>query len=104
MGLDKFVDACMKSVEKYSNIQVQQSKRFGQWMDWNNSYYTNSDENITSIWHFLKLCDNKNLIVRDSKPLQWCPRCGTSLSEHEMTGSYKELEHTSVFFKLGLKE
>lgn len=103
MGLDKFVDACLKRVEKYSSIQVEQSKRLGQWMDWDNSYFTNSDENITSIWHFLKLCDEKGLIVRDSKPLQWCPRCGTSLSEHEMTGSYKDLEHTSVFFKLEVK-
>lgn len=32
--------------------------------------------------------------------MPWCPRCGTSLSEHEMTGSYKMMKHKSVFFKL----
>ena len=32
--------------------------------------------------------------------MPWCSRCGTSLSEHEMTGSYHEVEHEVVFFKL----
>ena len=34
--------------------------------------------------------------------MPWCPRCGTSLSEHEMAGSYKQMVHKSVFFKLPL--
>ena len=36
--------------------------------------------------------------------MPWCPRCGTSLSEHEMTGSYKLMTHDSVFFKLPIVE
>ncbi|MDP4090585.1 MAG: class I tRNA ligase family protein, partial [Bacillota bacterium] len=72
--------------------------------DWGNSYYTNTDENITGIWSFLKKCQENRWIKQAQRPMPWCPRCGTSLSEHEMTGSYKELEHASVFFKLPLKE
>ena len=40
-GLDNFTNACMDRVKKYSSIITEQSKRLGQWMDWNNSYYTN---------------------------------------------------------------
>ncbi|MDO5557845.1 MAG: isoleucine--tRNA ligase [Clostridia bacterium] len=101
-GLDKFTTKCMQRVDKFSKIITEQSKRLGQWMDWDNSYFTNTEENITSIWHFLKKCDEKGMIKQSFRPMPWCPRCGTSLSEHEMSGSYKLLKHKAVFFKLPL--
>ncbi len=103
-GLDKFTDKCIERVKKYSGIITEQSKRLGQWMDWDNSYYTYKDSNITGIWAFLKKCDENGWIKQVYKPMPWCPRCGTSLSEHEMSGSYKEVEHTAVFVKLPLVE
>ena len=101
-GLDRFTDKCIERVKKYSGIITEQSKRLGQWMDWDNSYYTYKDSNITGIWAFLKKCDESGWIKQVYKPMPWCPRCGTSLSEHEMSGSYKEVEHTAVFIKLPL--
>ncbi|MCR4925779.1 MAG: isoleucine--tRNA ligase [Clostridiales bacterium] len=103
-GMDKFTHKCVDRVKHFSGIITEQSKRLGQWMDWENSYYTNTDTNIQGIWHFLKTCDNNGWIQREYKPMPWCPRCGTSLSEHEMTGSYKMITHNSVFFKLPLEE
>lgn len=101
-GLDKFTRKCMDRVKHFSGVITEQSKRLGQWMDWDNSYYTNTEENITSIWHFLKKCDEKGMIKQSFRPMPWCPRCGTSLSEHEMAGSYKMMTHKAVFFKLPL--
>ena len=103
-GMDKFTRQCVDRVKHFSGIITEQSKRLGQWMDWDNSYYTNTDLNIQGIWHFLKECDNHGWIQREYKPMPWCPRCGTSLSEHEMTGSYKMMTHNSVFFKLPIEE
>ncbi len=102
-GLDKFTDKCIERVKRCSSIITEQSIRLGQWMDWDNSYYTYTDENITGIWAFLKKCDEGGWIKQIYKPMPWCSRCGTSLSEHEMTGSYKEIEHEAVFFKLPIK-
>lgn len=101
-GLDNFTIACMDRVKRCGGIITEQSKRLGQWMDWDNSYYTNSDENITSIWHFLKVCHQKGLIEKKYRVMNWCPRCGTSLSEHEMTDSYHDVECKAVFVKLPL--
>ena len=53
-GVEKFVNLCKQRVEKYSAVQTEQSIRLGYWMDWNNSYYTMSDENNYAIWDFLK--------------------------------------------------
>ncbi|MCL2569631.1 MAG: isoleucine--tRNA ligase [Firmicutes bacterium] len=99
-GMDKFTEKCMERVEHFADMQTRQSIRLGQIMDWDNSYYTNSDHNITSIWHFLKVCHERNMIIKSYKAMPWCPRCGTSLSEHEMNGSYKEVTHRAVFSKL----
>ena len=99
-GLDKFTEKCIERVKKFSGVITEQSQRLGQWMDWDNSYFTYTDENITGIWAFLKKCHEGGWIKEVYKPMPWCSRCGTSLSEHEMTGSYKEIEHEAVFFKL----
>ncbi|HHU43981.1 MAG: isoleucine--tRNA ligase [Bacillota bacterium] len=103
-GLDKFTEKCIDRVNKFSSIITEQSKRLGQWMDWENSYYTNSDINITSIWYFLKKCHQNGWLIKSQRPMPWCPRCGTSLSEHEMSGSYKQVEHTSIYAKLPIHD
>ena len=103
-GLDKFTEKCIDRVDKFSKIITEQSKRLGQWMDWQNSYYTNTDTNITSIWHFLQKCHEKGWLIKSHRPMPWCPRCGTSLSEHEMSGSYKTVEHKSIYAKLPIKD
>ena len=102
-GLDKFSKACRKRVEKYSKIQTDQSIRLGQWMDWDNSYFTLSDNNIEHIWYFLKKCHEKKWLLKNTRVMPWCYRCGTSLSQHELVDSYKELTHTSVYLKLPIK-
>lgn len=101
-GLDKFTEKCIERVNHFADMQTRQSIRLGQIMDWDNSYFTNSDENITSIWYFLKVCHEKGLLKKSYKAMPWCPRCGTSLSEHEMNGSYREYTHRAVFAKLPL--
>ncbi len=44
-GIETFVNLCKERVRKYSGVQTEQSKRLGMWMDWDNSYFTMSDEN-----------------------------------------------------------
>ena len=101
-GLDNFAKACKDRVKKYSDIQAQQSIRLGQWMDWENSYYTYTDKNIEYIWYFLKKCHEKGWLYKGFRSLPWCARCGTSLSQHELSDSYQEMVHKSVFLKLPL--
>lgn len=103
-GMDKFTKKCVERVKKFSGIITEQSKRLGQWMDWDNSYFTHTDKNIQGIWYFLQKCNENGWLRKEYKPMPWCPRCGTSLSEHEMTGSYKLMTHNSVFFKLPIVE
>ncbi|MDD3807930.1 MAG: isoleucine--tRNA ligase, partial [Candidatus Marinimicrobia bacterium] len=103
-GIEKFVQACKERVKKYSKIQTQQSIRLGYWMDWDNSYYTMSDENNYTIWHFLKKCHERGMIYKGFDVMPWCPQCGSAMSEHEIaTEGYKELTHPTIFAKFPLK-
>src|SRR3954469_15156470 len=52
-GVAEFVNRCKERVRKFSARQTEQSKRLAYFMDWDNSYYTMSDENNYTIWHFL---------------------------------------------------
>ena len=103
-GLENFTEKCIERVNFFADMQTRQSIRLGQLMDWEDSYFTNSDHNIESIWHFLKVCNEKGILAKSYKSMPWCPRCGTSLSEHEMTGSYREMTHKAVFVKVKLRE
>jgi len=100
-GVDKFVQLCKDRVKKYSLMQTQQSKRLGYFMDWDNSYFTMSDENNYMIWNFLKVCWQKGWIYQGHDSVPWCPRCETAISQHEMlTEDYKEITHKSIYYKL----
>ena len=97
-GVAKFVQLCRDRVKKYSGIQTEQSKRLGYFMDWDNSYYTLSEDNNYMIWHFLKVCNDLGWIYKGADSVPWCPRCETAISQHEMlTEDYKEITHESVF-------
>ncbi len=103
-GLDNFSKACRERVDKFSKVQTNQSIRLGQWMDWENSYYTFSDTNIKYIWHFLKKCHENGWLYKGTKVMPWCIRCGTSLSNHEQSDEgWKELVHPGVFVKFPVK-
>jgi len=102
-GIDRFVELCKERVRKYSRIQTEQSIRLGYWMDWDNSYFTMSEENNYTIWLFLKTCHERGWIYKGVDVMPWCPRCGTGISEHEMTEGYADVEHTAVYLRFPLK-
>ncbi|MGH2367265.1 MAG: isoleucine--tRNA ligase [Chloroflexota bacterium] len=104
-GIANFVEACKDSVRHFARMQTQQSIRLGYWMDWDNSYYTMSDENNYTVWLFLKKCHERGLIYRGHDVMPWCPRCSTGISHQEIASEgYQELTHTSVFLKLPLPD
>ena len=103
-GIEKFVKLCKDRVEKYSKIQTEQSIRLGYWMDWDNSYYTMSDENNYTIWGFLKKLWSENKIYRGSDVVPWSGRSGTSYSQMEIIEGRKLVAHKSVFVRFPIKD
>ncbi len=104
-GVGKFVEECKARVQRFAAQITEQSVRLGQWMDWDDSYFTNSDENNYAIWHFLKQCHTNGWLYKGNDSMPWCPRCATGLSNMEIvTEGYREMTHRSVYLKLPLIE
>jgi isoleucyl-tRNA synthetase len=100
-GIDRFVEYCKARTQRFADRITEQSIRLGMWMDWENSYYTNSDENNYTIWAFLAECHRRGLIYKGHDVMPWCPRCGTGLSNMELaTEGYRELSHLSLTVRL----
>ncbi len=95
-GLAAFAEKCREVVEKSSADLIAGSVRLGQWMDWGRDYYTFSDTNIEYIWKFLHLVHERGWLYRGHRPTEWCPRCGTSISAHELVGSYVDRADPSL--------
>jgi isoleucyl-tRNA synthetase len=103
-GLDRFARKCREVVVWSAEELTRGSKRLGQWMDWGNDYFTFSDTNIEYIWRFLKIVDERGWLYRGHRATEWCPRCGTSLSQHELTqsGVYQDRADPSLFVRFPL--
>jgi isoleucyl-tRNA synthetase len=103
-GLEKFAAKCREVVAESAAELTRGCKRLGQWMDWGNDYFTFSDTNIEYIWRFLKVVDEKGWLFLGHRSTEWCPRCGTSLSQHELTqaGVYQERADPSLFVRFPL--
>jgi len=104
-GLAEFAERCRERVAHFAEIITEQSKRLGMWMDWDADYYTFSDTNIEYIWRFLKVVHERGWLYQGHRATQWCPRCGTSISQHEVySGEYKELDHPSLYVRFPLTD
>ena len=103
-GLAEFARRCREKVVWSAEELTKGCKRLGQWMDWGNDYFTFSDTNIEYIWRFLRLCHERGWLYLGHRSTEWCPRCGTSLSQHELSqaGVYQDRTDPSLFVRFPL--
>lgn len=103
-GIKNFVEDCKQRVLKMADKITEQSIRLGQWMDWDDSYYTMSDKSNEYKWHFLKYCHEKGWLYKGKDVVPWCPRCGTASSKHAIsTEGYKQVKDKAIFMKFPVK-
>jgi isoleucyl-tRNA synthetase len=102
-GVEPFIKKCKESVWKYENEWRKMSDRVGYWADMDKPYVTYHNSYIESVWWSLKEIWNQNLLYKGHKIVPYCPRCGTSLSSHEVAQGYKDVKEASIFVKFQVK-
>jgi len=104
-GIARFNDLCRQSVVKYIHEFEEVIERVAYWIDLENAYITLKNEYIESCWWAIKQMWDKGLVYQGYRVAPHCPRCGTSLSSHEVSQGYKEdTEDPSVYIKFNLSE
>jgi len=99
-GVDRFNAECRKSVSGYLKEWEAMTERIAFWVDLDNAYVTMKNEYIETVWWAIKQMWDKGLVYQGYKVTPHCPRCGTSLSSHEVALGYQDdTEDPSVYIK-----
>lgn len=99
-GVDKYNEACRKSVFTYKDVWENMTNRMGYWLSLDDAYITCTNNYIESVWWSLKTLFDKGLIYKDYKIVPQCPRSETVLSSHELALGYKDTKDPSVYIKM----
>ena len=102
-GIEDFVKKCKNSVFTYQSEWEEMSDRVGYWADMNDPYVTYHNNYIESVWWALKTIWDKDLLYKGHKIMPYCPRCGTSLSSHEVAQGYKDVKENSLIAKFKIE-
>jgi isoleucyl-tRNA synthetase len=70
--------------------------------DLGGSYFTFSNENNDLIWGFLAECHRRGWLYKGHDTMPWCARCGTGMSQHEMTEGYRDREDPGLTVRFPL--
>jgi isoleucyl-tRNA synthetase len=99
-GIDKFNARCRESVFGYLKEWEAMTERIAFWVDLENAYVTMKNDYIETCWWAIKGMWDKGLIYQGYRVTPHCPRCGTSLSSHEVALGYQDdTEDPSVYIK-----
>ena len=84
LGREKFIERVWDWRKHYGGAILDQMKRLGASVDWHREYFT-MDENLSHCVRevFVRLYD-EGLIYRGNYIVNWCPRCGTAISDLEV--------------------
>ena len=98
-GIDKFNARCRESVFGYLKEWEAMTERIAFWVDLEHPYITMDNDYIETCWWAIKGMWDKELIYQGYKVTPHCPRCGTSLSSHEVALGYQDADDPSVYIK-----
>ena len=98
-GIAKFNEQCRVSVQEHVGEFTSMTRRMGFWVDFDEAYWTMSSEYVESVWWSLQQIWKKGLLVQDYRVAPYCPRCGTGLSDHELSQGYETIKDQSVYVR-----
>ncbi len=102
-GIAAFNEKCKASVSRYVGEWERLSDRIAFWADMETPYVTWHNEYIETGWWIFKQLFDRGLVYQDYRSTPHCPRCETSLSDHEVAQGYEEnVPDPSIFIKFRL--
>jgi isoleucyl-tRNA synthetase len=90
-GVEKFMEYCRSTVFRFKDDWEQSIRRIGRFLDLREPYATLTNDYIQSDWWVIRQIWDKGLLYRDYRIMPYCARCGTSLSNYEVTEGYKDV-------------
>ncbi|NNG19644.1 isoleucine--tRNA ligase [Naumannella sp. ID2617S] len=101
-GVEAFNAKCRQSVMRHVDAFAELTTRMGYWVNLDEAYWTMDSSYVQSEWWALKQIFDKGWLTEDQRVAPYCPRCGTTLSDHELAQGYEDTTDTTVFVRFPL--
>lgn len=102
LGREKFIERTYKWKEKYGNLILNGLKMLGCSCDWSRLRFTMDADYISAVEKAFAHYYEKGLIYRGERVINWCSRCGTSLSDLEL--EHKEINGKLWYIRYPIKD
>ena len=100
-GIQQFISKCREFAIKNKLLMDDQFASLGVWLDFKNAYQTVRPEYIEAAWWTLARAEEKGMLERGYRVVNWCPRCETAIADAEV--EYWDEKDPSIFVKFPLK-
>lgn len=84
LGREEFLKRAWDWKKEYGGRITKQCRRLGDSCDWSRERFTMDEGCSKAVKHFFIKLYEKGLIYRGNRLINWCPQCGTSLSDAEV--------------------
>ncbi len=84
LGREKFIERIWQWKINYGNIILEQLKKIGCSLDWSRTTFTLDKNYAKAVNEAFSHYYKKGWIYKGKRAINWCPRCGTSLSDLEL--------------------
>ena len=103
LGVEKYIEKCKQIINTYENEWKTATRKLGFWVNFDEAYRTCDDDYIESVWWSLKQLFDQGDIYEGYRVSDYCPRCGTSLANHEVAQGYKTVKDKTLYVKFKVK-
>jgi len=100
-GIQHFIEKCREFAINNKLLMDDQFAGLGVWLDFKNAYQTVRPEYIEAAWWTLARAEEKGMLERGHRVVNWCPRCETAIADTEV--EYWDEKDPSIFVKFPLK-
>ncbi|MFH1541537.1 MAG: valine--tRNA ligase, partial [bacterium] len=90
LGREKFLERVWKWKEEYGGNITRQLRRLGSALDWSREKFTMDEGLSKAVTKEFVTLYNEGLIYRGKRLVNWCPKCGTAISDIEVEHETKK--------------
>ncbi|MFT4308493.1 MAG: isoleucine--tRNA ligase [Candidatus Woesearchaeota archaeon] len=96
-GAERFTEECKKLAVEKMHSMIEDFRRIGVWMDFDDPYLPITNEYIEGVWWFIKKAHEKGRLYEGLRTLHWDPKDQTALAKHEL--EYRQVTDESIFVR-----
>ena len=101
LGREKFLEKVWEWKEEYGSTIITQLKKLGCSCDWARTRFTMDEGLSRAVREVFVRLYGEGLVYKDDYIINWCPRCGTALSDEE--AEHREIEGRLYYIKYPVK-